>query len=123
MKYLKQFAIILAVSLLGEALQQLLPLPVPASIYGLALMFLALRLKLLPLAAVEQTADFLVEIMPVMFIPAAVGLLESWPALRTMLLPALAAVIVVTPCVMGATGRAAQAVLRAERRNRKEASS
>lgn len=123
MKYLKQFAIILAVSLLGEALQTLLPLPVPASIYGLALMFLALRLKILPLDAVEQTADFLVGIMPVMFIPAAVGLPEAWPALRTMLLPALAAVTVITVCVMGATGRAAQAVLRAERRHREEAQS
>ena len=42
MKYLKQFAIILAVCLVGEVLKGLLPLPIPASVYGLVLMLLAL---------------------------------------------------------------------------------
>ena len=34
MKYLKQLVIILLFSFLGELLQELLPLPVPAAIYG-----------------------------------------------------------------------------------------
>ena len=38
MKYIKQLAIILAVTAVGEILKYLLPLPVPASIYGLVLM-------------------------------------------------------------------------------------
>ena len=42
MKYFRQFFIILAISFVGEILHMVLPLPVPASIYGLVLMLLAL---------------------------------------------------------------------------------
>ena len=74
MKYLRQFGLILLFSFLGEALRALIPLPVPASIYGMALLFLALAAGM-PLSAVEDTGDFLIEIMPVLFIPAGVGVL------------------------------------------------
>ena len=47
MKYVKEFGIILIVSLVGELLNYFLPLPVPASIYGLALMFLCLMLGII----------------------------------------------------------------------------
>ena len=73
MKYVKQFGIILLISFAGEALNYLLPLPVPASIYGLVLMFLCLQLRVFRLEDVRDTALFLIEIMPLMFIPAATG--------------------------------------------------
>lgn len=78
MKYVKQFGIILLISFAGEALNYLLPLPVPASIYGLVLMFLCLQLRVFRLEDVRDTALFLIEIMPLMFIPAATGLMTSW---------------------------------------------
>ena len=39
MKYLTQFLRILAFTLAGELLQRLVPLPIPASVYGLVLLF------------------------------------------------------------------------------------
>ena len=78
MKYVKQFGIILLISFAGESLNYLLPLPVPASIYGLVLMFLCLQLRVFRLEDVRDTALFLIEIMPLMFIPAATGLMASW---------------------------------------------
>ena len=81
MKYIRQFMIIILISFVGEVLHYLLPLPISASIYGLVLMLVGLASGLIPLAAVKDTAYFLVETMPLMFIPAAVGLLESWPVL------------------------------------------
>ena len=42
MKYIKQLAIILGAAFLGEALYALLPLPIPASIYGLLILALSL---------------------------------------------------------------------------------
>lgn len=112
MKYLRQFAVILLISFLGEVLHKLLPLPVPASIYGLALLFAALASGALPLSAVRETGLFLVEIMPVMFIPAAVGLLESWGVLQPVLLPFAVITVVSTLLVMAAAGRVTQAVMR-----------
>ena len=78
MKYIKQFSIIITVSFLGEVLHALLPLPIPASIYGLLLMLAGLCCHIIPMDEVKETGKFLVEVMPLMFIPAAVGLTESW---------------------------------------------
>ena len=92
MKYFRQFFLILAISFAGEILHMVLPLPVPASIYGLVLMLLALVTGIVKIEQVKDTAVFLIEIMPVMFIPAAVGLLDSWSVLRPTIVP----VIVIT---------------------------
>ena len=47
MKYMKQLCIIMAVAFAGEVLKALLPIPIPASIYGLVLMLLLLAIIVL----------------------------------------------------------------------------
>ena len=111
MKYLRQFAIILFVSLLGELLR---PLPIPASVYGLVLMLVALTTGMLKVHQVKAAADFLIEIMPVMFIPAGVGLLDSWPALRSVWIPVVLITLLTTIIVMAVTGQVAQKIIRKE---------
>ena len=64
MKLLKQFLIILAISFLGEILKYLLPLPVPASIYGMVILFIGLLTGLIPLNSVRSAGKFMIEIMP-----------------------------------------------------------
>ena len=78
MKYIRQFLIILAISFIGELLKYVLPLPIPASIYGMAILFVCLMTGWIKLEAVKETGKFLIEIMPLMFIPAGVGLMVSW---------------------------------------------
>ena len=75
--------IILAISLVGEILKYILPLPIPASIYGMAILFAGLMSGLIKLDAVRETGKFLIEIMPLMFIPAGVGLMDSWGNLHS----------------------------------------
>ena len=108
MKYLKQFLIILSLSLAGELLHSLLPLPVPSSIYGLLLMFLLLCTKILRLEDVRETGEFLIAVMPVMFIPAGVRLMTSAEELSPILFPALFLVIVTTVLVFFVSGKTAQ---------------
>ena len=105
MKYIRQFLIILSVSCIGEVLNYLIPLPIPASIYGLVIMLGLLVSKKLRLEAVENVANFLVEIMPVLFIPAAVGLIVSWKQLESMLIPALVITVTSTVLVILVTGK------------------
>ena len=112
MKLVRQFAIILAFSLAGEALHALLPLPVPASIYGLVLMFLCLMLGVIKLSDVHDTACFLIEIMPIMFIPPAVGLMASWDVIQANLVAYLVIAAVTTIVVMAVSGLVTQAVLK-----------
>ena len=108
MKYLKQIAIILAISCLGELLSRWIPAPIPGSIYGIALLFFGLLTKIIPYEAVKDTAHFLVEVMPVMFIPAAAGLLESWELIASSWIQYVLLMVVTTVAVMGVAGRVTQ---------------
>lgn len=120
MKYLKQFGIILLLSFIGEILHELLPLPVPASIYGIVLLFLCLEFRVIPVSSVKEASSFLIEIMPVMFIPAAVGLIESWETIRGELVSYAVITAVSTVAVMAVSGRAVQAVMKRSKAKEQE---
>jgi len=108
MKFLRQFMIILLLSFLGEVLKMFIPLPIPASVYGLVLMLLCLVTGILKTSQVKEAAFFLIEIMPV--IPAAAGLIDSWKVLQPLLLPILVITVVITIFVMVVTGKIAQMI-------------
>lgn len=116
MKHIRQFLIILFISFLGEILRYMIPLPIPASIYGLVLMLFVLVTGIVRLDWVHDTGQFLIEIMPVMFIPAAVGLLTAWELLQPIILPVAVITVVTTIFVMAVTGRTAQRVIRGRRK-------
>ena len=103
-------------SFLGEVLHALIPLPIPASIYGLVLMLVCLCTKLIKLSQVKIAADFLIDIMPPMFIPAAVGIVVVWADLQEILVPVLVITVVSTIVVMACTGKVSQAVIRAKKK-------
>ena len=118
MKWIRQFMILLAVTLSGEILRALIPFAIPAGIYGLVILFLCLCFGVIKLDQVEGAADFLIEIMPLCFIPAGVGLMTRWAQLQSLLLPVLISLFVVTILVMAATGFATQYLVR--RKEKKE---
>ena len=112
MKYMFQFFRILAFCFLGEVLHRLLPLPIPASIYGLALLLAALMCGLLKLEQVKEASAFLVGVFPLLFVPGAVGIMELGEVLARLWLPAVLAISLVAVLVMAAAGRVTQAVIR-----------
>ena len=116
MKYVKQFFIILLISFVGELFKFLSPLPVPASIYGMVLLFVALMTSLIRLDDVKDVGKFLIEIMPLMFIPAGVGLIESWGTLKPVILPVCVITVVTIVTVMVATGKLSQWMIRREKK-------
>ena len=76
MKIAKELSLILGISTVGEILNQVLPLPVPAGVYGLFLMLLLLSSGVIKLEDVEGTGNFLLDNMTPMFIPAGVGIIR-----------------------------------------------
>ena len=118
--YLFQFARILAFCFLGEICHALLPLPVPASVYGLLLLLAALRLGIVKLGQVKEAGLFLTGIFPLLFVPAAAGVMELWAEMGEMLLPIIIAIIPVTVLVFVSAGRTTQAFTR-RRAAKKEA--
>lgn len=119
MKFIKQFLIIVIISFVGEVCNKWIPLPIPASIYGLVILFVALMTGAIKLEQVKETGKFLIEIMPLMFIPAAVGLLDSWKVLKPIWIPVVVITLVTTVLVMVVTGRVTQFVIRQNKKDKK----
>ena len=120
MKYLRPLLIILIFSFIGEVLHSLIPIQVPASIYGLVLLFIALLTGIIQLPQVKEAAKYLIEIMPLMFIPAGVGLLESWGDLKSILIPVLILLVASTILVMGVSGKVTQGIIQRSKRKESE---
>lgn len=108
MSLIFQFGRILLICFLAELLAALLPLPIPASVYGLLLMLAALGLKLIKTDQVKQASSFLVGILPILFLVPAVGIMSLWEELRSFLLPCVLAAVPVTVLVMAVSGLATQ---------------
>lgn len=82
MKYYTQFVIIMGFSLAGEVLQRLIPANIPASVYGLGLLFLALTLKIVKVEQVKTVGGFLISVLPVLFVSPTVSIMEDWVLMK-----------------------------------------
>ena len=96
----------------GELLHHFIPLPIPASIYGILLLFLALEFKILKVKDIKETSSFLIAIMPIMFLPPAVGIVESWGLIKGSWLPYVLVIAVSTVVVMAVSGLVTQMIVR-----------
>ena len=112
MKYLHQALILAAITFAAEIIKYLLPLPIPVSIYGLILLFLLLKTGVLPLEKIEDVGNLLLELMPLLLVPASVSFVTALDTIQAMLLPVLIMGLVGTLLVMILTGQVAQAVIR-----------
>lgn len=114
-EYLKQSALIFGFSLLGEALNRLIPLPIPAAVYGLVLLFTALCLKIVKVEQISKVSDFLLTILPILFVSPAVNLLESWNILAPQVIPIALLVMSSTILVFIVAGLVSQLFCRKEK--------
>lgn len=112
MKYIKEIAIIFGITGIGELLNYYLPFPVPAGVYGLFLLLFLLCTRIVKLEDIEATGNFLLDIMPVLFVPASVGVLESYVEIKAVLVPLTVISLVSTLTVMGVTGKVAELMLK-----------
>ncbi|MBE5884285.1 MAG: CidA/LrgA family protein [Lachnospiraceae bacterium] len=119
MKFIRQLSIILTISFIAELMEYLIPIPVAASMYGLILMLIGLVTKIIPLNKVQGAADFLIDILPILFVPPTVGIMASAEELKEMLVPLCVICMVSTILIMAVTGRVAQHVIRGNKAGEK----
>lgn len=118
MKYLTQFSIIILFSFAAEIVKSLLPLPIPASIYGFILLFAALRIGIVKVRQIRETSFFLIEIMPIMFIPAAVGVMKHYTVFKGLYLQVAFLIFATTLFVMAVTAFAVSFMLKSGKEGR-----
>jgi len=116
MKYIYQLAIVLAVSFVGEILNALIPLPIPASVYGLVIMFILLESKVVRFEKVAETTVFLKNSLVITLVPSAVGVMAAWDVLGAIWLPAILIIVLTNVIVFAVAGWVSQAIVRARRR-------
>lgn len=113
--YLKQCAWIFGFTLLGETLHRLLPLPIPAAVYGLVLLFAALCLKIVKVEQIDKVSSFLLTILPILFVSPAVNLLESWDIVAPHVITIVLLVLSSTVLVFAIAGFVSQCFCRKEK--------
>ena len=118
MKYIFQLAIIFGISFVGELLNALLPLPVPASVYGLIILFILLCTKIVKLEQVETVSEYLMAIMPLFFIEPTVGIMNSYGLVKGKILPLFVACFFSFVAVMATTGLVSQAIIRFQKKRK-----
>ena len=120
MKYLKQVSILFAFTFISEILNQIIPLPIPASIYGLVFLFLCLEFKIIKIDQIKDTADFLLAILPIMFVPSSVGFIKALPLMKKYGIQFLIIGVSTTFLVMIVSGLITQLILRIKKRLNKK---
>lgn len=119
MKYIRQMLIILLITFLGEILHKFIPIPIPSSIYGLIILFICLQTKIIKLEQVKETGNFLLEVMPILFIPLSVGLIQVWSSIRSIVIPIIFVSLFTMVIVMVTTGKVADLIISKDRSNDK----
>ncbi len=104
MRYIKQLFLILLFSLVGEILNELIPLPVPAAVYGIVLLLIALCTGVMKTQAIADTAHFLLQIMPLLFVAPTVSILQHWGLIAPKLIPICVITVVSTVLVFIISG-------------------
>lgn len=120
MKYILQFGIILLISFIGEMLNRAIPLPIPASIYGMLILFTALCTGILKLSHVKETGKFLITIMPLMFIAPAVGLIDSWSIMQEFIIAIIVIAVLSTIAVIAVAGHVTQLIIKSKGKESKK---
>ena len=112
MKYIPQFLYILSFSFIGEVLQAVVPLPIPAAIYGLLLLLVALSTGLLKVKQVEDAANWLISIMPILYVPICVKILEYWGVISQNAAAIITITVVSTFLVFAVSGLVTQGLMK-----------
>jgi len=104
MKFLRQFAIILVICFVGEAVHRFLRLPIPGSVIGMILLLLGLTSGIIKLEHIEETSEFLLNHLAFFFVPAGVGIISSLDVMKGNWIPIFVIIVISTIVVMVTTG-------------------
>ncbi|MDK2799623.1 MAG: holin-like protein [Clostridiales bacterium] len=112
MKLLRQFGIILSISLIGELVSKLLNIPIPGNVIGMLILLSLLFLGTVKLETIDEITKFLLDHLAFFFIPAGVGLISNLQLLRGKWGAIFLICLISTTLVMVVTGLTIQLVKR-----------
>lgn len=120
MKFVMQFGLIAGLTLIGEILYKVIPFPIPASIWGMVILFLLLLTKKLKLEEIEDTADFLLGIMSIMYVPIGAELIVQYTGIKNEIIPIAIISVVSTLICFFVTGKVCELVMKMKEKSSRE---
>ena len=112
-----QFVIIFGITYLGEILSKFLPLPVPGTVIGMFLLFMALYFEVIKVKQIEDAVNILILNMAIFFIPPGVRLINSLDHLKGSWIKIIFLMFLSTIITMVVTGRVVQYLVERKKKN------
>lgn len=107
---LKAFLVVFGCLFLGEVFVRLTHLPLPASIIGLLLLFLALQTGMVKLETVQSLAKVMLDYLVLMVVPACISIMQYLHIIQKELWILVLATSLSTFLVLIVTGRVHQMI-------------
>ncbi len=121
MKIITQSGVLFGVCLGGVGISAILPFPFPASVSAMLLLFALLLCRVVKPGQIDEIAGFLTKNMAILFLPAAVGIIESLDILRDSGIQILIICLVSTLLTFGVTATVVSLLMRlADRKERQD---
>ena len=84
MKYIKQFAVLVLISLMGELIVYFLPFAFPGNVMAMILLAGLLVSRVVKEESIKEASDFLLEIIGLFIVPISVGMIAHFELIRTL---------------------------------------
>lgn len=105
MNYLKEFVILCTCLFLGIITKHFINFPIPEAVYGMIYLFIAFALKIIEPDDVKKTSNGILHNLAILFVPAGVGIINSYDEIRGKTLVLVLVVVAGTAITMGLTGK------------------
>lgn len=105
MNYLKEFVILCICLMLGVATRHIINFPIPEAVYGMIYLFIAFALNIIKPDDVKKTSNGILQNLAILFVPAGVGIINSYSAIKGKTLMLIFLVVLGTAITMGVTGK------------------
>lgn len=102
--FLQQAFIFALIMLLANGLALIMPIPVPASVIGMVLLFVGLCTKIIKLEQVEELSNSLSRVITFLFVPSGISLINSLDIMQQYGLQILFVILVATLALLASTG-------------------
>ncbi|WP_144532756.1 antiholin-like murein hydrolase modulator LrgA [Bacillus pumilus] len=109
--FLSQAFIFATVMFVSNLISMYLPIPMPASVIGLVLLFVLLTTKIVKLEQVEQLGTSLTGLISFLFVPSGISVIQSLGVMQEVGVQVVGVIIIATIMLLAATGLFSQLLM------------
>lgn len=120
--FLTQAFIFAVIMLISNGIAAIVPIPIPASVVGLVLLFVLLCLKVIKLEQVETLGTSLTSLIGFLFVPSGISVMNSLGVMQQYGVQIALVILLATIILLGATGLFSQLILSVSQKRQKETS-